>query len=179
MWPAFWVLTPVGALLVHARPVQGDGTGLVPALLLAAFLNLLAIAVGAPLLGALLRRRRPDLPRLVARDNAGTALIVLVTAALGAAGLAHSPSVDRLRGAVAAKDAAVRRYVLSSAPAYHAGLAHTDTVRLDRDLWRTCVPGHNPRRRLCLYVDTSQRPAGVRVDPSPSPNSTLRDAAYQ
>lgn len=179
MWPAFCVLTPVGALLVHARPVQGDGTGLVPALLLAAFLNLVAIAVGAPLLGALLRRRRPDLPRLVARDYAGTALIVLVTAALGAAGFAHSAAVERHRDAVAAKDAAVRRYVLASAPAYHAGLARSDTVRLDRDLWRTCVPGHTARRRLCLYVDTSQSPPGVRVDPSPSPNSTLRDAAYQ
>lgn len=178
MWPAFLLLTPLAALLVHARPVQGDGTGLVPALLLAAFLNLIAIAVGAPALGVLIRRRRPDLPKPIARDYAGTALIMLVTVALGVAGTAHSGAVERQRDAVAARDRAVRRYVLSTAPAYHAGLGRTDTVRVDRDLWRTCVPGGTARGRLCLYVDTAQSPPGVRVDPSPSPNSTLHDSAY-
>ncbi len=177
MWPAFLVLTPVAALIVHSNPVQGDGTGLVPAFLLAGFLNLLAMAVLAPAVAILIRRRRPDLPKLVARDYAGAGLIVLVTAGLALAGLAHAPALDARRGAAAAQAAAVQRYVLASAPAYHAGLARTDTVRLDRDLWRTCIPGRTARRRLCLYVDTSQRPPGVRVDPSPSPNSTLRDAA--
>lgn len=178
MWPAFLVLTPLDALLLHAFPVQGEETGLVPALLVAAFLNLVAIAAGAPALGALVRRRRPDLPRLVARDYAGTVLVVLVSLGLGVAGAAHSGAVERGRDAVAARDRAVRRYVLASAPVYHAGLGRTDTVRIDRDLWRTCVPGRTARGRLCLYVDTSHSPPGVRVDPSPSPNSTLRDSAY-
>ncbi len=177
MWPAFLVLTPLAALIVHLNPIQGEGTGLVPAFLLAGFLNLLAMAVLAPAVAILVRRRRPDLPKLVARDYAGAGLIVLVTAGLAVAGLAHAPAVDAQHNAAGAQAAAVQRYVLASAPAYHAGLGQTDTVRIDRDLWRTCIPGPAGRRRLCLYVDTAQRPPGVRQDPSPSPNSTLRDAA--
>src|SRR3954465_1849807 len=54
-WPLFAVLTVVDALVLHAWPIAGDGIGIVPALLLAAFFNLVAVAAGGPLAGWLLR----------------------------------------------------------------------------------------------------------------------------
>src|SRR3954447_18223154 len=73
MWPAFVGLTVFDGLLLHARPIAGDSMSVVEGLLLGCFFTLVAVAVVAPLIGALLRRRRrPDLPRIVAHDYAGT-----------------------------------------------------------------------------------------------------------
>jgi hypothetical protein len=47
-------------------------------------------------------------------------------------------------------------------------------MRIQDDLYRTCVPGPDPKRWLCLYVDTAQRPAGVTLDGDRTPNSELR-----
>jgi len=67
--PLLALLTVLDALLLHYRPLAGDGrTEAVAALLLACFLNLVAVAALAPLLALALRRVRPDLPTVVARD---------------------------------------------------------------------------------------------------------------
>jgi hypothetical protein len=47
-------------------------------------------------------------------------------------------------------------------------------VQLAPEVYRACVPGNDPRRSLCLIVDTDQRPAGVTRDDSMEPNSVLR-----
>ena len=65
----------------------------------------------------------------------------------------------------------MQRYVAHPAPRplpRHVALA--DTVRMDADLFRTCVPGGQPDRALCLLVDTSQSPPGVTLDRSRAPN---------
>jgi len=174
MWPAFAALTVLDALLVHARPISGEGTGLVPALLLASFLNLVAVAVGAPIAGALLRRHRRDLPRVVAHDYAGTALLVAVTGALVAGGAAHRPAVLEQRRDLRAAAAATGAYVLRRAPPVYRGhLGRADTRRVDRDLYRTCVPGNDPRRAFCLFVDTTRSPPAVRLDPSRETNQSF------
>jgi len=174
MWPAFIALTVVDAVLLHALPIAGErGPGFVPALLLAGFFNLVAVAVVAPLAGLLVRRRRPDMPRSVAHDYAGAALVVVVTLVLLAVGIAHRPAVQRAQRARAAQFAAVQRYVLARAPApYRAHVAFADTVQMDTDLYRTCVPGDEPDRAFCLYVDTSQSPPGLTLDRSRAPNDT-------
>jgi hypothetical protein len=174
MWPTFAALTVLDALLVHARPISGEGTGLIPALLLACFLNLVAVAVGAPVAGALLRRRRRDLPLVVAHDYAGTALLVAVTAGLAAGGAAHRPAVLEQRRDLRAQQAAAQAYLLRSAPAvYRAHLRRADTRRIDRDLYRTCVPGGDPRRALCVFVDTAKSPPAVRLDPDRETNQSF------
>jgi hypothetical protein len=174
MWPAFAALTVVDALLVHARPISGEGTALIPALLLAGFLNLLAVAVGAPVAGALLRRRRRDLPRVVAQDYAGTALLLAVTAALAVGGTVHRPAVLAQRRDLGTQAAAARAYVMRHAPpAYRAHLGLADTRRIDRHLYRTCVPGDDPRRALCLFVDTTRSPPTVRPDPDRETNQSF------
>ena len=173
-WPAFIALTIADGLLIHALPLAGDGTGVVAGVILAGFFNLFAVAVLAPIAGLVLRRRRRDLPRVIASDYAGTALLLGVTAVLLALGLAHRPAVQAGERAMAAQEAAVRGYVLSQAPrAYRAGLAEANTWKIEDDLFRTCVPEHGSTRWLCLMVDTSQRPPGVTVDEDHVPNQSF------
>ena len=172
MWPAFGVLTLADALLLHELPIAGEGTGLVPGALLAGFLNLIALAVLMPAGAALLRRRRPDLPRVVARDYAGTGLLLLVTAGLVAGGLVHRPKVLERERDLRAQTAAARAYLLQRAPApFRGGLASADTLKLEDDLFRTCVPGADSRRAYCVFVRTDRDPPGVREDANREPNS--------
>lgn len=174
MWPAFGVLTLLDGLLLHARPISGDATGVVAALLLASFFNLVAVAVGAPLAGALLRRRRRDLPRVVAQDYAGTVLLVAVTAGLVVGGAAHRPAVLEERSDLRAQAAAAHAYLMREAPpVYRAHLGRADTRRVERDLYRTCVPGDDPRRALCVFVDTARSPPRVRPDPNRETNESF------
>ena len=70
-WPTFVVLTVVDAVLLVRLPFQGEGADLFGALIVAGFFNVLAVALLAPLGGMLLRRRRRDLPFMIARDYAG------------------------------------------------------------------------------------------------------------
>src|SRR5918998_2008995 len=66
-WPVYVVLTVADGVMLARLPFTGDGTaGVVPGLLIAGFANLLAVALLAPVLGRRLRRRRPDLPQVVA-----------------------------------------------------------------------------------------------------------------
>jgi hypothetical protein len=173
MWPTFVALTVFDALLLGALPIAGEtGPDFVPGLLLAGFMNLVAVAVIAPLVGLVLRRRRTGLPRMVANDYAGTALVVVVSVVLLAVGLIHRPAIQAAKRDRAASLVAVQRYVLMRAPAqYRAHVALADTVRMDTDLFRTCVPGVRPERALCLFVDTSQSPPGMTLDHSRAPNA--------
>lgn len=174
MWPAFFGLTLLDGVALNARPIAGDSTALVGGLLLGAFLNLLVAAVLAPLGGRLLRRRRPDLPQFVAADRAGTAAMIGVTGTLLIAGAVHRPAIEDGRRDFLAQAAAVRRYVGHQAPPpYRANLDRADTRRVDDDLFRTCVPGPDPARALCVFVDTSQSPPGLRLDPNRETNQSF------
>src|SRR4051794_32735314 len=80
-WPTFLALTLGDAVVLALLPFYDEGPGgLFPALLLAGFANLVIVAAVAPLAGRVVRMARRDLPRVVARDYAGT--IVLVTLSL-------------------------------------------------------------------------------------------------
>jgi hypothetical protein len=162
-WPAFGVLTLADAVLVARLPFHGDGPDWLGAVLLALFVNLLVVAVAAPFAGMLVRRWwRPDLPRMVARDYAGTALLVLVCAALVAGGLAHRAGLRAENADRAAALAATHAYVVEQAPRFRSA---PDVMRMEEDLYRVCVHGRE-RLPLCLFVDTAQSPAGVTRDPS-------------
>jgi hypothetical protein len=159
LWPAFAALTVLDAVFIRLRPVSGLATGLVPALLLAGFLNLGAVAVLAPVAARLLRRRRRDLPRIVALDYAGTSLLVLVLAGLVTAGLVHHGEVVRERRTTAYATLLATDYVQRHGPPpYRRGIGAADTYRIEPGrLYRTCVPGPAAGRPLCLMVhlDTS------------------------
>jgi hypothetical protein len=174
MWPAFVVLTVLEAVLLHLRPVAGDGIGVVPAFLLCGFLNLAVVAFAAPVSGWLVRRRRPSLPRDVATDRAGTALLLALAATLGTLGALHHDVVVERDRAFEAQAAAVRAYVRAHAPAaYRVNLERADTWVQAPDLFRTCVPGPDPHKALCLIVETGRGPPRLVVDPDQQPNARI------
>jgi hypothetical protein len=169
-WPAFIALTLLDALLVARLPFQGEGTDVIGALLVAGLFNLLAVALLAPVFGMLLRRRRRDLPLMIARDYAGTALLVLTTCGLLAGGLTHRAAVKKERADQHTVSAAVNHYVAAAAPRFMVGLGTMDRVKLETDSYRVCVRG-TEKLPLCLFVNTDQSPAGVKRDPSREPNA--------
>ena len=174
-WPAFGVLTLLDAVLLTQLPFYDEGPGtFVAGVLVAMFFNLLAVAVVGPLLGMRLRRRRPDLPRPIASDYASTAVLVAISALMLVGGLLHRPAVAAERADVAAVAASTHDYVVRQAPEYRDGLAAMDAMRVEEDLYRSCVPGPDPRRWLCLFVTTDQSPPGITVDPDRAGNLAYR-----
>ena len=180
LWPSFVVLTLAEGVALELLPIAGEGPGgVLPGVLLAGFANLILIAAGAPLVGHFVRRRRPDLPRIVAQNYAGTGLLLALAAAMLAGGLIHRPAVLAEEDDRRAQAAAVHDYVLAQAPEYRGGIALADAVQIEDDLYRTCVPGADPKRWLCLFVNTGQRPAGVTLDHDRSPNSSYRPGGFR
>lgn len=174
-WPAFAALTLLDGVLLTALPFYDGGPEeLMGGLLLAGFVNLFVVAVVAPLAGRRLRARRPDLPRLVANDYAGTVAMAMVAVLLAVGGLLHRPAVAAERATVAAVVAATHEYVAGQSPEYRDGLVRLDAMRVEEDLYRSCVPGRDPDRWLCLFVTTDQRPAGVTFDTDRAPNDAYR-----
>jgi hypothetical protein len=174
-WPAFTALTVLEAVLLNALPVWGDGPGsFAGGLLLAGCLNLIVVAVLAPMFGMLLRRRRRDLPRAIAADYAGTVLLGLLALGLLGGGLGHRSALRHEQAARAAAMIQAAHYVRLQAPAYRRGIERMDTIRVEDAMYRACVPGADPERPLCLFVRTDQTPPGVTRDPDRTPNASYR-----
>jgi hypothetical protein len=176
LWPAFFALIVLDGLLLTLLPPYGDdGPGdLLGGMLLAGFANLFVVAVLAPLAARVLRRARPGLPKVIAVDHAGTALLASLTVVLLALGLLHRPAVAGEREDEHAVAAALHAYVNASAPEYARGLAAADRLRVQPELYRACVPGSDPKRPLCLFIETDQRPASVTRDRDRAPNDVYR-----
>jgi hypothetical protein len=163
MWPAFFVVVVAGAVFLDR--------GTVASVLLAAAGALIVVAALAPLAGLALRRLRPDLPRAIATDYAGTTLLVLLLAAFIVSGLLHRAQARRDRRDLAASYAATSTYVHSQAREFLPGLDRMDAIKVEPGMYRTCVPAGRP---LCLFVDVDQSPPGVTRDPERLPNSLWR-----
>lgn len=173
-WPTFAAATVADAVLLAELPVAGTGAGVFPMFLLAGFLNLIMVAAVAPLAGRVLRRRRPGLPREIATDYGGTGALVALLVVLLAGGLVHRPAVADARRTQREAVAAAQAYVAHRGPAaYQAGLALPDTWRQSAQLFRTCFPGPDPHRHLCVIVRMGEGAPIVRRDPDQSPNSVL------
>jgi hypothetical protein len=173
LWPTFAVATVVDVVLLHYLPIAGNGgTDWVPGFLLAGCINVVVIAALGGLGGWALRRRRRDLPKVVADDRAGTALVLLVTAAFLGLGIAHRPALRAHTDDLAAQAVAARQWFASQAPAeYRRHVDAADTLQIAPELYRTCVPGDHAERWLCVYLDTSDRPVTARRDTSGASNA--------
>jgi hypothetical protein len=172
-WPLFGVMLVVDAVLLHELPIAGEGSDWFLSFLESAFFNIILVAVVAPLGGRLLRRRRPDLPAIVASDYAGAVALVALAVGLAALGVGHHSQVAAQRAAFVEGLARVRSYVTHNAPAeYRRRVAETTALRFGSDLYRACVPGDDPKRWLCLFVFTDQHPPGLRRDTNRAPNSS-------
>ncbi len=173
--PAFALFTVADALLLARLPLTGDrGVGAAGALLAAAFLNLLMVAVVGPLIGLWLRRRDPRLPSFAARDRGAVWALGGLCALLLAGGLAHRPAVREEQRALRAQAIAARDYFAGQAPPeFRRNLGRMDTWKPGPGLYRTCLPGPDPDRSLCVIVRTDQSPPGVTLDRSQEPNRRL------
>ena len=109
---------------------------------------------------------------MIARDYAGTALLVLITLGLLAGGLTHRSAVLEERADQRAVFAAVHDYVAHERARVRRRPGDARRVRLEPDSYRACVYGPE-KLPLCLFVNTDQSPAGVTRDPSREPNALL------
>ena len=175
MWPAFVVMTVIDAIIVHVRPMAGDGQSLIGGIVTAMVANVLAILLLSRPLGALVRRRRTDMPPVVARDYGGTAAIGLITLVMLAAGLAHHSVLTgeqhTLREAIVRAEA----FIGDHAPAPFRAMAyHTDTYTIQAgEVYRTCVPDRTLTRTYCVIVKPRLSPAASVVFGGYEPNAVL------
>jgi hypothetical protein len=156
LWPAFVAATIIDALIGHALPPVGDTQKLFGAALVACFLNLLGIVLLSRPVAGLVRRRRRDLPWIVARDYGGTAVILAITAALLSAGLINHSTV--LGHRQAKRDAIVRAqaFIGDRAPAeFRSNVTLVDVYAIEPgNMYRVCIPSHASQRSFCVVVKT-------------------------
>ena len=172
-WPTFAVLTVVDAVILARLPFAGGRADLLGCLLAAGLLNVIVVAVGSPTGGWLLRRRRPDLPREIAADRAGTIGLVALCVVLLGGGLAHRPALRANDELVAKVLRESQIFAAHRAPAQYLPLHGADTVQQGPDLFRTCYSGPDPRRDFCVFTRTDEPTLIKRVDPDQRPNATI------
>lgn len=154
LWPVFIALTVVDAVLGHLRPLAGDSESVAAGAIIGLAINLLAVLFLSRPIGALLRRRRPDLPGMVARNYAGTFVVLIVTVGLFAVGLVHHATIVSDQAAM--RDATVRAqaWIGAHAPSeFRRNVPLSNTFAIQPgSLYRTCVPGQHSDRSYCVIV---------------------------
>jgi hypothetical protein len=128
-------------------------------------LNLIAVILLSRPLSLLLRRRRRDLPTVVARDYAGTTVVLAITLALLTAGLIHHSTVMSDRSAL--KDAVARAQAWigdRAPPEFRRNVQYVSTFAIEPGrIYRECVPSALNSRTYCVIVDEHQPfPSSVR-----------------
>jgi hypothetical protein len=154
LWPTFALLMLIDAVVGHELPPQGDSESWASAWLVAVLAMLVAVILLSGALGVVIRRWRSDMPRVVARDYAGTAVIVIVSAGLLAAGLAHRSAVNADRAALREAVARAQAWIGGRAPvAFRAELRYTSTFVIQPgSVYRTCVRDRSRTRTYCVIV---------------------------
>lgn len=175
LWPAFLALTVADALILHLLPPLREGVDLPPALIVASFANLFLVAMIAPWLARRLTAHRAGeagaAPYEVTLDRTAVALLACGAAGLVAAGLAARPLVVVETEARERASAAVADWVgVHGTAEVRANLDAANTIRLDEDYFRVCIPLNDRTRAACLFVDTHADRARVRRDRDTRPN---------
>lgn len=180
LWPAFAAAVVAEAFLGHALPSSGETETLLGAGLSACAENLIAVVLLSRPLGAGLRRLRGDLPKVVAKDYAGTWVVAAVAGVLLAAGIVHRPSILAHRRAMQDAVARAQAWIGDRAPdEFRRNLQSVSTFTIEAGrVYRACVPSQVGIRTYCVIVDTklpfarSVRFAGYE------PNSVLAQGAW-
>jgi hypothetical protein len=156
LWPAFAAAIVVDAVLGHVLPPSGETQTVLAAALAGCVLNLIAVVLLSRPVGMLIRRARPDLPKVVARDYGGTVVVLTVTAVLLLAGVLHRPSVLEHKRAM--QDAIVRAqaWIGARAPAeFRRNVEFVSIFAIEPgNIYRTCVPSEDRTRTYCVIVKT-------------------------
>jgi hypothetical protein len=177
LWPAFAVTTVLDGVLLHALPAAGMTQTLVGGIVAGMVFNVLAVLLLSRPLGLLVRRARPDMPIVVARNYAGTFAVLFVTAVMLAIGIAHHPTVVAQQRAF--DDAVMRAeaYIGDRAPAeFRVNVTHSNTYTIQPGaLYRTCVPNRGGTRTYCVIVKPRLPLAQSVVPAGYEPNSVLSE----
>ena len=131
LWPSFLVLSVADAVIIRSLPPSGSSESLVGGWLLGAILSLIGIVLLGGPLGALVRRFRRDMPRMVARNYAGALITLAVTIAFLAAGLVNQQAIASARRALQEAAARAQAYIGTHAPVAfqeHARVLYSDPV---------------------------------------------------
>jgi hypothetical protein len=154
LWPVFVAAVVADAAIGRALPPAGDSESLVAAGLLGLVLNLLGVLLCSRPLGALIRKVRPDLPGVVARDYAGTTTVALITTGLLIAGLAHRSTVQAAQNAMRDASARAQAFIGDRAPAeFRRNVEHLDMFTISSGIYRACVPTADGSQTYCVIVD--------------------------
>jgi hypothetical protein len=175
LWPAFAAMTLADAVIGHELPPAGDGQTVVAAALLGCALNLIGVVVLSWPAGGLVRRARPDMPTVVARNYGGTFVVFVVTAALLGAGLAHRSTVLAHQHALREATARAEAWIGDRAPSeFRRGLSSMSVFVIEPGrIYRACVRSVDRARTYCVVVD-EKMPFAHSVRPAGSePNSGL------
>jgi hypothetical protein len=154
LWPTYVGAIAADGLIGHARPPVGTGQSLGSALLVGLVATLPAVLLLSRPLGAILRRRRTDMPVTVARNYAGTAAVLTVTALILFAGLVHHPAIAAQQRVLDEAIARAEAFIGDRAPAeFRVNAYHTDTFAIQPGaMYRTCVPSRYRPRYYCVIV---------------------------
>jgi hypothetical protein len=177
LWPLFIVLTLADGLIHYQLPITGDQNGsFAGGALFGAVVNLIGIVALAQPLGRVVRRVRPDMPRVVANNYAGAFTTIAVTAVVLGAGLIHRHVITNdlkdLNNATARAEA----YIGAHAPAqFQKNLDRLSTYEVQPpEIYRTCATADSAAdpRYYCVVVNR-QRPFGKGVYYDGSESNTL------
>jgi hypothetical protein len=156
LWPTFVTMTAVDGVIGNALPPSGESQSVAGAALAGLVLNLLGVLLLSRPLGAVLRRVRPDLPSAIARNYAGTGVVLAVSAALLSVGLAHHSAVVSAENAMREATARAQAWIGDRAPAeFRRNVEELDTYAIQPgSVYRTCVPSAYRSRSYCVIVKT-------------------------
>jgi hypothetical protein len=172
----FVLLTILDGVLLHALPVVGQSQTMIGGIVAGLVLNLLGVLFLSRPLGAVLRRRRRDMPVGVARNYAGTGAVLLVSVLCLLAGLAHRPTIQAERRML--QDAVVRAVAFigtRAPPAFRENLMHTDTYTIQDGVYRTCAPNRTDTHTYCVIVRPRLPAATSVVFGGYEPNSVFSE----
>jgi hypothetical protein len=178
LWPTFVLITFADVVIGHELPPTGDSQTLFAAGLTGLMLNLIAVVVFSWPLGLLVRRARPDMPRVVARDYGGTTAVLAVAAVLLAVGLLNHSSV--LADKRALDDAVTRAqaFIGDRAPdEFRRDLDVVSTFTIQNgSVYRVCVPAAGDGQRTYCVIVNTHRPFAKSVSfAGYEPNAVLAE----
>jgi hypothetical protein len=155
LWPSFIVLIAADAVIGHELPPAGATESLAAAGLLALVANLLAVLLLSRPIGMILRRLRGDMPMIVARDYAGTAVVLAVTAVIAAAGLAHRGAIQASQRATQDAIARAQAWIGDRAPdEFRRNLQFVSVLVIQPGtIYRACVPNVAETKSYCVIVN--------------------------
>jgi hypothetical protein len=155
LWPSFVALVVVDAVVGRLLPPAGTTETLIAAGLLGLVLNVIVVVLLSRPLGMLLRRFRPDMPGVVARDYAGTIVIVGVTIVLASVGIAHRPAIAARQRDSGDAIARAQAWIGDRAPdEFRRNLQFVSLLAIQPgSIYRACVASVDGKRSYCVIVN--------------------------